>query len=276
MKKLLYALAPKALRVYRESRLLNRLPAMPCDTSNLRSESDVSLSEIFGRTVDDAEWGEVRDALDAFEIPDGTGGVNPGDRRAVYYLLRYFGATSVLEVGTHIGASTVHVASAVARNEATAGRERHLHCVDIADVNDPVTRPWERAGSKFSPREMIEQLGHGDFVEFETGTSLDHLDTDATYDFIFLDGDHSPRTVYSEVPAALRSLNPGGVILLHDYYPDLKQLYPESNVLYGPYLGIERIKSEGADVAVVPLGDLPWPTKQGTHTTSLALLLKRG
>jgi len=63
-------------------------------------------------------------------------------------------------------------------------------------------------------------------VDIRHHPSLDYLAGCAqTFDFIFLDGDHAARTVYQEVPAALRLLNSGGVILLHDYFPNLRPLW---------------------------------------------------
>ena len=43
------------------------------------------------------------------------GGVNPGDRQAVYYLIMALKPQNVLEVGTHIGASMPHIARALKR-----------------------------------------------------------------------------------------------------------------------------------------------------------------
>ena len=98
--------------------------------------------------------------------------------------------------------------------------------------------------------------------------------TDKKYDFIFLDGDHTAQAVYKEVSAALSILESGGVILLHDYYPDARPLFPDGNIIGGPFKALERICKETPEIKVIPLGNLPWPTKQDTHTTSLALVVK--
>ena len=42
------------------------------------------------------------------------GGMNPGDRRALYYLVRHLRPDRVLEIGTLAGASTVHLAMGLA------------------------------------------------------------------------------------------------------------------------------------------------------------------
>ena len=93
-------------------------------------------------------------------------------------------------------------------------------------------------------------------------TSIKYFENCQTkFDFIFLDGDHSALTVYQEIPLALKLLNSNGIILLHDYYPGGKPLWSNSPVISGPYLATERLIKEGADLIVLPLGNLPWATK---------------
>jgi predicted O-methyltransferase YrrM len=96
--------------------------------------------------------------------------------------------------------------------------------------------------------------------------------TDQRFDFIFLDGDHAARTVYEEVSLALPLLNKEGLILLHDYYPDAKPLYPHCAAIGGPFHALRRVHNENPVIEVLALGELPWPTKQGTNMTSLALV----
>jgi hypothetical protein len=70
-------------------------------------------------------------------------------------------------------------------------------------------------------------------------------------------------------------LNDGGVILLHDYYPKGRALFPDGNVISGPYRALERVIKENPKIEVKPLGALPWETKLGSHMTSLALVTRR-
>jgi predicted O-methyltransferase YrrM len=220
----------------------------------------------------EGEWADVAGRVKELGITDDADGVNPGDRRALYYLIRKLKPQRVLEVGTHIGASTVHIALALARNSDTGNR---FVTVDIQDVNDPVRKPWEGHGAMLSPRQALEQVGIGSLVRFVHAPSLAFLAEDSeSYDFVFLDGDHSPATAYQEIPAALRRLRPGGHVLLHDYFPDGRPLWPDGAVIVGPWLATERLRREGADFAAMPLGHLPWPTKLGTTVTSLALLAR--
>jgi predicted O-methyltransferase YrrM len=147
--------------------------------------------------------------------------------------------------------------------------------VDIADVNDPVRKPWLEFGSPASPRSLTEAIGAGEIVTYLAQPSLAFLRTTTQqFDFCFLDGDHAAKTVYAELPAAMRRLNPGGVILLHDYYPEGKRLWSDAQVHAGPWLAAQRLIAEGAQFTVLPLGDLPWPTKLGSNRTSLALVVR--
>jgi predicted O-methyltransferase YrrM len=203
------------------------------------------------------------------------GGMNPGDRRALYYLVRRLGPARVLEIGTLAGASTVHLAVGLADAwpESTGAR---LVTADIVDVNDDERAAWRRLGLAQSPRQAMERLGLGAMVEFRVARSLDLLAESAeAFDLIFLDGDHRYETVVREIPAALGRLRPGGWVLLHDYFPGLGPLWPDGRVIDGPARAVRRLRRAGWPIAVRPLGELPWPTKQGTRRTSLALLGRR-
>lgn len=254
---------------------LETIPVLKCDATSLISEKEIDLEQILSSTEIATAWSAVAPELEAFEIPDGTGGVNPGDRRAIFYLISHFKPCSVLEVGSHIGASSVHIAVGLHRSQKQDQRNRSLTSVDITDVNDPVAKPWLAYGTKYSPAELIESVGCNYFVKFVTKPSLPYMkECRQEYDFIFLDGDHGAKTVYQEIPAALEILKPGGLILLHDFFPGLKPLWSNGAVEMGPVLATERLKSEGAPLKVLPLGELPWPTKLGTNITSLAILTR--
>jgi predicted O-methyltransferase YrrM len=197
-------------------------------------------------------------------------GMNPGDRRALYYLVRHLLPARVLEIGTQAGASTVHLAAGLAD---AVGDEARLLAVDIRDVNDSETSAWRAFRLPQSPREAMERLGLDRMVEFRVARSLEVLgEPGEPFDLIFLDGDHRLRTVAAELPLALRRLRPGGFILLHDFFPGLRPLWPDGKVIEGPGLAVRRLRRAGWPIAALPLGELPWPTKQGTSRTSLALL----
>jgi predicted O-methyltransferase YrrM len=242
----------------------------------VREVSKDDIGAIFASDKTDEEWRVLEGEMASLAITDQADSVNPGDRRAIYYLVRHFGARSALEVGTHLGGSTLHIAAALRSSQEGDPPSAHrVTTVDIIDVNDPISTPWLEYGSKYSPAEMARRLGLEKQISFVTCPALDYFAShDERYDFIFLDGDHAPRAVYQELPAALSVLQSGGVILLHDYFPALKPLWSDGAVIQGPWLAVERLRAEGAKIKAMPFGELPWHTKLGSRRTSLALLVR--
>ena len=264
----------KKVRIENDAKYFNSLETIGYNIDNLLPKNDFSFEQVFTSNEINANWEVSKKEVGIFTVPDGTGGVNYGDRRALYYLIYYFKPATVLEVGTHIGASTVNVASALYHSRIKNKKSASLITIDIKDVNSETEKPWLHYGNDLSPRQMIDKLGYKDFVEFKVGPSLDFLkQNNQKFDFIFLDGDHSATTVYQEIPAALKMLNKGGVILLHDYFPDLEPLWSNGNVIRGPFMASQRLVQEGVGFEVLPLGKLPWPTKLDSNMTSLALVM---
>lgn len=266
----------------RERRALAELPVARCDLSRLGRLDSSRLASFWKDPSITFGWLEDCPRVACLDLPHMTGGVNPGDQRALYHLVMGLGPRRVLEIGTHIGCSTVHLALALQRTANVAGQAArlsgqssslHLTTADIRDVNDPVRQPWKDYGSKHSPRQMLERLGLDAGARFEVADSLDYLQTGAdTFDLIFLDGLHEATRVYQEVPLALKRLRPGGFLLLHDYFPEGRPLWSNGVILPGPFLAVQRFRAEGAAFRVLPLGALPWPTKLGSNRTSLALV----
>jgi predicted O-methyltransferase YrrM len=189
--------------------------------------------------------------------------------------VRALGLKRVLEIGTNVGASTIHIAAAMKVNLlADETPNKHsLVTVDIVDVNHDPDAFWRLGGLARSPRDTIEAMGMMEHVTFITNSSLTYLDAcDESFDLIFLDGDHSAAMVYQEVPRALRRLREPGLLLLHDFFPNNRPLWSDRAVVPGPLLAVKRLVREQANVSVIPLGSLPWPTKLHSNVTSLAVL----
>jgi predicted O-methyltransferase YrrM len=186
----------------------------------------------------DAEWLEVKASLDRLMvIEDGkTGGVNVGDRRALYYLVRAL-RPRVLEIGTDVGEPTMSIAVAMKRNGAAPGEGAFI-TVDIEDIEAP-NASWRRAGLPRSPRDNLMQLGAADGVQFVTMPALRYFDqTDDSFDLIFLDGDHSATAVYQEISRALVHLRDGGVVVMHDFFPKRRPLWNDGAMIAGPCLAV--------------------------------------
>lgn len=262
---------PLLAREWIKLRLIKR---EDCDPSKAASLSELQLEEILNSRQYGEEYAVVMAKLETLAVADLAYGVNPGDRRALYHLVRHLRPRSILEIGTHIGASTASICMALSRLCVEYPAETfRITSVDIVDVNDTISKPWLRVGARYSPRELIRRLGCPEMVEFVVDSSLNMLArSEQTYDLIFLDGDHTAAVNYREISAALRVLNPGGYLLLHDYFPNLQPLWADGAMIAGPAMATRRLRAEGAAIDALPLGNLPWPTKLGSHTTSLAIV----
>jgi hypothetical protein len=142
-----------------EERRLARLSTESCNVDKLLKTTPTDIVAALGSAEAAAEWEQTAREIQAFELPDSTGGVNKGDQRALYYMLRHFRPATILEIGTHIGSSTLTMALAARRlrqlNPPTATT---ICTVDLRDVNDPVQQPWKQYASKTAPREMIAKV----------------------------------------------------------------------------------------------------------------------
>lgn len=262
---------------------LSELPTVPCWTENLRQWDVKEFADYIASHESREDWNQIDRLLTSVRVPEMAGGVNNGDQRLIFHLIRFLKLRSVLEIGTHIGASTVNIGAAL---KLSLGNEKqgHLTTVDIRDVNDSVNKPWLEASSPHSPIENLRKIECEELVSFVIDDSATFLaNTKNTYDLIFLDGHHGADFVYREIPLALKRLSENGMILLHDFFPDLEPLWPteacddtmqHEAIVPGPFLAVQRLIREGANVEVTPFSTLPWKTKLGSNVTSLALLHK--
>src|SRR5882757_9710378 len=101
-----------------EEAILSNLPRTEIDTSKLRKIDKGEIERILTETKLHEEWRVLANEIDQLILIEDmkTGGVNPGDRRALYYLVRALGLKRVLEIGTNVGASTLHIAAAMKVN----------------------------------------------------------------------------------------------------------------------------------------------------------------
>ncbi|NJL28947.1 MAG: hypothetical protein HC897_14180 [Thermoanaerobaculia bacterium] len=141
---------PARLRILRgirrEKKGLARADEAGCDLRNLRSHPAVDVHRWLTDVDVEPAWRHAAARLEALAIPDDTGGINLGDRRAIFYLLSQLGSASILEIGTHVGASTTTIAAALATSRENGGKQARLVSVDIRDVNSQVSNHgWNTA-----------------------------------------------------------------------------------------------------------------------------------
>lgn len=118
------------------------------------------------------------------------GDIRIPDLTEVYAVAR---PRSVLEVGCYRGVSTEFWA---------------LHCARVVAVD-----PWPIESIR---REFLSRVGHYPHVEIIQAYSPCPVPAEE-YDLVYLDGDHSYKTVKAEIEAYLRLVRPGGFIGGHDY-----------------------------------------------------------
>src|ERR1700679_3741192 len=97
-RRLLPAGVVRALQVPREKRALSALERRSCTVTALRSADDATVRGWLAADLT-KEWQEVEAKMAPIRFGGGAGAVNPGDRRALYYLVRALRPTSILEVG---------------------------------------------------------------------------------------------------------------------------------------------------------------------------------
>ena len=112
----------------------------------------------------------------------------------------------VVEVGCCRGFSTLHIGKAL----QVLGGARKLVSFDLA--------PQDAA-------ERIRRAGLDGIVEFVAGNSSVEgkriiAKSSSAIDFLFIDGDHTRRGCFRDAEVFIPHLKVGGVLLLHDIYPD--------------------------------------------------------
>ena len=276
MKNLIKFLIPNIfkslLRIIIDKINLSKYKTNKCSTDNLCEVDDDYIKKIFTISALNDEWkNNMINNLFFLNLPDNNQGINRGDQRAIYYLIKGLKIKSVLEIGTHIGVSTFYFAKALEE----VSKDYNLVTIDIIDINDQKNKHWENFGAEISPLSMLKNAGLADNVKFIKSNSVNYMKScSQDYDLIFLDGSHKAEEVYNEIPLALNLLNPNGIILLHDYYPNNKPIWNDNVIIPGPYLAIDRYINEGANIKIISFGELPWKTKNNANSSSLAIVSK--
>jgi len=274
LKALLKRIVPKPLlnliRYRLEQRSLGKIQTVPADFGHLKIVDPSELNRLFHSEEIAPEWEEVEVTLKGLGLWNPHGGTGGPDLKALYYLVRHYGCSSILEVGTHLGCSTATIACALAK--LPDGNSPRMTTVDIVDVNDDVNGPWRDAGVACSPRGALERLDPAFAVEFVQSRSVEYLrNSNEQFDFIFLDGDHAANTVYQEIALVTRLVGPDGIIALHDYsHNRMFQIYYDGWTIPGPFLAARRASRERGDADVIALGKLPGMT--GKEESLLAVL----
>jgi caffeoyl-CoA O-methyltransferase len=138
----------------------------------------------------------------AFAVPDGIPAiqVGPSDGQLIALLLRLLRATKVVEVGTLVGYSAIHMARALAPGGRLWSIESEPRHAEIARAN-------------------LAAAGVADRVTVMVGAGLDVLPTlevHAPFDAVFIDADKVNYDHYGRW--ALAQLRPGGLVIGDNAY----------------------------------------------------------
>jgi caffeoyl-CoA O-methyltransferase len=138
----------------------------------------------------------------AFEVPDGIPAIQlgPSEGKLIQVLLRLIGATKVVEVGTLIGYSAIHIARALRPGGRLWSIEFEPHHAEVARAN-------------------LAAAGVADRVTVRVGAGRDVLPTlepEGPFDAVFIDADKANYDHYGQW--AIDHLRPGGLVLGDNAY----------------------------------------------------------
>ena len=203
------------------------------DTENIIKILKFDLNKITIDKKNEYNWINVLPKLRKLEIGKNLGGISRIDQEILYKLIKGYNPKKVLEIGTHIGNSTVAIAMAL-----KGGKNKQLITVDINDVNNRNEKNWLNFGSKKSPKENIEKLKLKNYVKFVISDSKKYMtNTKNKFDLIFLDGNHRTKAIYDELILSINLLEKNGILVLHDYV-ESKSIFS----IAGPFLAVKKLR----------------------------------
>ncbi len=138
----------------------------------------------------------------AFDVPEGIPAiqVGPSDGRMLHLLVKLVGAKKIVEVGTLVGYSAIHMA----RGMAAGGK---LWSIEFEPVHAEVARKNLAAANLATTVEVIVGAGR-DVLPTLTGNG--------PFDVVFIDADKVNYDFYGEW--AIANLRPGGLVLGDNAY----------------------------------------------------------
>lgn len=240
----------------RETGRLSSVRRTPLFSERLRRLDGEELRRCFARSDFEREWEELADSLKRcglWNLPRTTGS---GDLRPLYFLARHFEWRTIIEIGTHVGSSTITLAYALSKL-ATGGEAPppRIVTIDVLEVNGTERAPWRELGLPKPPEAMLGDLALETYVTFIHGRGDEYLrSSNDGYDFAFLDGDHLAASVYREMTLVSAQLNDAALIGLHDFASErMFSSYDNGWTIPGPYLAARRALNENGSIHAIPV-----------------------
>jgi predicted O-methyltransferase YrrM len=156
----------------------------------------ISQAEIFN-------WEEMDKAVKCYEWPP-ENMMTTMERRLVLSLaLKYDQGLNKVEIGTHNGFTTFVLSRGFP--------DRKIHTVDLLPEVDHAEQPGVHLGHHYKSNQCGNVVQH-----LRKGTE-DIFESFAPYDFVLIDGDHSPESVKTDFNNAMQFLE-GGLVILDDCF----------------------------------------------------------
>ncbi|MEL6615667.1 MAG: class I SAM-dependent methyltransferase [Bacteroidota bacterium] len=173
--------------------------------------SDAGVEVIdFGAGTRGGERPPVRRVADVYRRAATT----PAWGRLLYGLARAQQPKRVLELGTNLGVGAAHLASALARTEASGGPTGRLVTLEGAPAYATIARQGlERIGHTVGPEGRIE-IHVGPFSD-----TLRDACARGPFDLVFIDGHHEEAAALSYTEQIRPHLVPGALVVLDDVEP---------------------------------------------------------
>jgi caffeoyl-CoA O-methyltransferase len=152
--------------------------------------------------VNDTHAGHDNALAQAFAVPEGIPAiqVGPSEGKLLYLLLKLANAKQVVEVGTLVGYSAIHMARALPA-------DGHLYSIEFDPKHADVAR------------KNIERAGLADRITVHVGSGIDVLPTleqHGPFDAVFIDADKQSYDKYGQW--ATQQLRKGGLVLGDNAY----------------------------------------------------------
>jgi predicted O-methyltransferase YrrM len=218
------------------------------DTQNAPNSGVISFDEI------------IREMESSYFVHPAS--MNIDSARFLYEFAKNVSPRLVVEIGSFVGFSTLHIAQALKEN----GKGGHVVGIDLFDDDFPVQESmWDGREKWVNRLEIAENFLNNasleNVVTFIKGNSIEVYKQirgvlTNGIDLLLIDGDHSLKGVFADFNRYYNLVRPGGYIVLHD-------IYPENCGWDGPRILIDRLKKSGIVPRSMELIEIATPDGYG-------------
>lgn len=171
----------------------------------------------------------------------------------------------IVEIGAFRGFSSMAMAAGLQLNETEPPSE---NLVEFNRISHPAPGLLSGHGTLYCIDPVkheyfvraSEKFGLSRYIHFIESRSDDvKLDAIPTIDLLFIDGLHSYAAVVRDFERFSAKVRPGGLILIHDVFPDATRHTDTSKAWWGPNLFVRQLR-EGVEFGDLLLLDTQFPS----------------